>query len=130
MSHKRAFEVLDRLLQDIQNNRKLMGGVLVLFAGDLRHTLPFIKRVTAEDAINACLKASYLWTQVERLYLTTSMRLQLISEVESGVYSQKLLEIGQGHLDNNQEGMVLFIHQFCHYVESEVELIDQVFPNL
>ncbi|GFX61039.1 ATP-dependent DNA helicase [Trichonephila clavipes] len=26
--------------------------------------------------------------------------------------------------------MVLFTHQFCHVVESEDELIDQVFPNM
>ncbi|GFV78988.1 ATP-dependent DNA helicase [Trichonephila clavipes] len=26
--------------------------------------------------------------------------------------------------------MVLFIHQFCHVVESEDELIDHVFPNM
>ncbi|GFT33754.1 ATP-dependent DNA helicase [Trichonephila clavipes] len=40
MSHKRAIEVLDRCLQDIQNNRKLMGGVVVLLAGDFRQSLP------------------------------------------------------------------------------------------
>ncbi|GFY16995.1 ATP-dependent DNA helicase [Trichonephila clavipes] len=36
MSHKRAIEALDRCLQDIQNNPKLMGGVVVLLAGDFR----------------------------------------------------------------------------------------------
>ncbi|GBO99141.1 ATP-dependent DNA helicase pif1 [Eumeta japonica] len=33
MSHKRAIEALDRCLQDIQSNRKLMGGVVVLLGG-------------------------------------------------------------------------------------------------
>ncbi|GFT33755.1 hypothetical protein TNCV_4382711 [Trichonephila clavipes] len=36
------------------------------------------------------------------------MRFQLFSDVESGAYAQKLLEIGEGHLDTDQEGMVLF----------------------
>ncbi|GBP30469.1 hypothetical protein EVAR_20922_1 [Eumeta japonica] len=58
------------------------------------------------------------------------MRLQLLSDIESGVYAQKLLEIGEGHLHTDQERMVLFTHQFCHVVESEDELNDQVFPNL
>ncbi|GFV91768.1 ATP-dependent DNA helicase [Trichonephila clavipes] len=58
------------------------------------------------------------------------MRVQLFNDVESGAYTQKLLEIGEGHLDTNKEGMVLFTHQFCHVVESEDELIDQVFPNM
>ncbi|GFW68471.1 ATP-dependent DNA helicase [Trichonephila clavipes] len=130
MSHKRAVEALDRCLQDIQNNRKLMGGVLVLLAGDFRLTLPVIERDTAADEINTCLKASYLWAKVEKLYLTTNMRVQLFSDVESGAYAQKLPEIGKGHLDTDQEGMVLFTHQFCHVVESEDELIDQVFANM
>ncbi|GFY15429.1 ATP-dependent DNA helicase [Trichonephila clavipes] len=130
MSHKRAIEALDRCLQDIQNNRKLMGGMVVLLPGDFRLTLPVIERGTAADEINACLKASYLWTKVEKLYLTTNMRVQLFSDVESGAYAQKLLEIGEGHLDTDQEGMVLFTHQFCHVVESEDELIDHVFPNM
>ncbi|GFS93187.1 ATP-dependent DNA helicase [Trichonephila clavipes] len=107
-----------------------MGGVVVLLAGDFRQTLPVIERGTAADEIDACLKASYLWTKVEKLYLTTSMRVQLFSDVESGPYAQKLLEIGEGHLDTDQESMVLFTHQFCHVVESEDELIDQVFPNM
>ncbi|GFW89694.1 ATP-dependent DNA helicase [Trichonephila clavipes] len=107
-----------------------MGGVVVLLAGDFRQTLPIIERGTAADEINACLKASYLWTKVETLYLTTNMRVQLFSDVESGAYAQKLLEIGDGHLDTDQEGMVLFTHQFYHVVESEDELIDHVFPNM
>ncbi|GFU14574.1 ATP-dependent DNA helicase [Trichonephila clavipes] len=105
MSHKRAIEVPDRCLQGIQNNRKLMGGVVVLLAEDFRQTLPVIERGTAADEINACLKASYLWTKVEKLYLTTNMRVQLFRDVESGAYAQKLLEIGEGHLDTDQEVM-------------------------
>ncbi|GBP65459.1 hypothetical protein EVAR_36711_1 [Eumeta japonica] len=80
-----------------------MGGVIVLLAGDFRQTLPVFERGTAADAINACLKASYLWPKVEKLYLTTNMRVQLFSDVESGAYAQKLLEIGEGHLDTDQK---------------------------
>ncbi|GFV33742.1 ATP-dependent DNA helicase [Trichonephila clavipes] len=96
MSHKRAIEALERCLQDIQNNRKLMGGVVVLLARDFRQTLPVIERGTAADEINACLKESYLWTKVEKLYLTTNMQVQLFCNVELGAYAQKLLEIGEG----------------------------------
>ncbi|CAK1547956.1 unnamed protein product [Leptosia nina] len=58
------------------------------------------------------------------------MRVQLFSDVESGAYAQKLLEIGEVHLNTDQEGMVLFTQQFCHAVETENELTEQVFPNL
>ncbi|GFY10859.1 ATP-dependent DNA helicase [Trichonephila clavipes] len=78
-----------------------MGGVVVLLAGNFRQTLPVIERGTAADKLNACLKASYLWTKVEKLYLTTNLRILLISNIESGAYAQKLLEIDEGYLDTD-----------------------------
>ena len=36
MSHKRAFEALDRTLQDIHDNNTLFGGVTLVIAGDFR----------------------------------------------------------------------------------------------
>ena len=63
MSHKRALEALDNVLQDLRGNRKLMGGTVVVLAGDFRQTLPVIPRSTPSDELNACLKASRLWNQ-------------------------------------------------------------------
>ncbi|GFX56443.1 ATP-dependent DNA helicase [Trichonephila clavipes] len=94
-----------------------MGGVVVLLAGDFRQTLPVIERDIAADEINASLKASYLWNKVEKLYLTTNMRVQLFNDVESGAYAQKLLEIGKCHLDTDQEAKHQCITpstQSCH----------------
>ncbi|GFY19084.1 ATP-dependent DNA helicase [Trichonephila clavipes] len=103
MSHKRAVEVLDRCLQDNLKQSKVDGWCGSVIGRDFRQTLPVIERCTSAGEINACLKASYLWTKVEKLYLTTNMRVQLFSDVESGAYTQKLLEIGEGHLDTDQE---------------------------
>ncbi|GFT06697.1 ATP-dependent DNA helicase [Trichonephila clavipes] len=108
----------------------LMGGGVVLLLRDFRQTLPVFERGTAADEIDACPKPSYLWTKVEKLYLTTNMRVQLFSDVETEAYAEKLLETGEGHLDTDEESMVLFTRQFCHAVEWEDDLIDQVFPNL
>lgn len=44
MSHKYAFEALDRSLRDIRSNDSLMGGVTMLLTGDFRQTLPVIPR--------------------------------------------------------------------------------------
>ncbi|GFX12678.1 ATP-dependent DNA helicase [Trichonephila clavipes] len=118
MSHKRAIEALYRCLQDIQNNRKLMGGVVMFLAGYFRQILSVTERGTAADEINACLKASYLWTKVENLYLTTNMRVQLFSDVESGIYAQKLLEMGEGHLDTDQEASETSVYNFIDTVMS------------
>ncbi|GFT56934.1 ATP-dependent DNA helicase [Trichonephila clavipes] len=83
---------------------------------DFGQTLPVIEKDTAADEINACLKASYLWTKVEKLYLSINMQVQLFSDVESGAYAQKLQEIGGGHLDTDQEAphqVVLQHIDFC-----------------
>lgn len=60
MIHKNGLEALDRTLKDIRNNKKLMGGIVVVLAGDFRQTLPVIPRGTMTDEIKACLKSSSL----------------------------------------------------------------------
>jgi hypothetical protein len=55
MAHKRALEALHCTLQDIRSNNSLMGGVVVVLAGDFRQILPVIPRSTMADELNACL---------------------------------------------------------------------------
>jgi hypothetical protein len=69
MAHKHSLEALNRTLKDLKNNDKLFGGTLVLLSGDFRQTLPVIPRSTYADEINACLKSSPLWRNVEELQL-------------------------------------------------------------
>jgi hypothetical protein len=38
MEHKGGVEALNRYLKDIRGNKRLMGGVMVLRAGDFRRT--------------------------------------------------------------------------------------------
>ena len=78
MSHKQAFEALDRTLRDLRSNNFLMGGVPVLLSGDFRQTLPIISRGTRADEFNASLKTSVLWSQVLQLSLSTNMRVHLL----------------------------------------------------
>jgi hypothetical protein len=77
MSHKADVEALNRTMKDISGNDGLMGGVTVLFAGDFRQTLPVIPRGTRTYEVNARLKSSYLWPQIEKLSLSTNMRVHL-----------------------------------------------------
>ncbi|XP_068220018.1 uncharacterized protein [Palaemon carinicauda] len=76
MAHKQALEALNATLQDLRNNKFQMVAVTVLLAGDFQQTLPVIPRSTIADELNACLKASFLWS-VKALTLTTNMRIQL-----------------------------------------------------
>ncbi|XP_029654915.1 uncharacterized protein LOC115228480 [Octopus sinensis] len=56
--HKAAFEALERFLQDLRRNMRVMGGVIVLLAGNFRQTLPVIPRGTRADEVNASKKSS------------------------------------------------------------------------
>ncbi|CAG9783784.1 unnamed protein product [Diatraea saccharalis] len=91
MSHKRAVEALNRSLLDIRSNETLMGGAVVVLTGDFRQTLPVIEKGTPADEMNACLKASSLWSHVEKLHFTRNMRAQLYNDTESVATEEELL---------------------------------------
>ena len=65
MLHKRAFEAIDRMLQDLRDCNRVFGGVTMLIAGDFRQCLPVVPSGTSADQLYACLKASYLWRSVQ-----------------------------------------------------------------
>ncbi|GFT42634.1 ATP-dependent DNA helicase [Trichonephila clavipes] len=83
MSHKKAIEALNRTLQDLRDSKDIMGGMVVLLAGDFRQTLPVIQRGRLADEIQACIKSSNLWSRVEKLSLKTNMRVHLHNDVDS-----------------------------------------------
>ena len=131
MSHKRAFEALDRTLQDIRGNNTIFGGVTLVIAGDFRQTLPVIPRSTPADELNACLKASYLWQHVEKLTLSTNMRVHLHNDSGAGRFADLLLEVGNGALTSeSDDGEVRLPVGFGNLVTTGEELMNKVYPNL
>lgn len=73
MAHKKALEALDRTIRHLRNNDQVLGGTLLLLAGNFRQTLPVIPSSTPADELNACLKSWTLWRQVQKITLTTNM---------------------------------------------------------
>jgi hypothetical protein len=131
MSHRQALEALDRTLQDLRGNEKLMGGVVVLLAGDFRQTLPVIPKGTMADELKACLKASYLWRHVRKLGLKTNMRVHLQGDVSAGYFAQQLLTLGDGKIPADPtSGLISIPDNFCNIVESTEVLKTYVFPNI
>ncbi|KAK7003156.1 hypothetical protein BgiMline_004587 [Biomphalaria glabrata] len=130
MSHKRALEAVDMLMQDLKNSKALMGGVVVMLAGDFRQTLPVIPKSTPADELNACLKASYLWKYVEKITLKTNMRVQLSEDQNAANFSKQLLTIGDGKVPIDSNGFINFPSQFCNIVKSLEVLKSNVFCNL
>ncbi|XP_054745504.1 ATP-dependent DNA helicase pif1-like [Anastrepha obliqua] len=130
MAHKKSLEALSRTLQDLRQSQQLFGGALILLSGDFRQTLPVISISTTADEINACLKSSFLWEHVQRLSLTTNMRVRLQNDSSAREFSKQLLKIGDGKIASDQNGFIMLPNSFCIIVSSKQELIDRVFPNI
>ncbi|GFS53902.1 ATP-dependent DNA helicase [Trichonephila clavipes] len=70
--------------------------IMLIQSGDFRQTLPVIPRSTYADEINACLKSSPLWRNVEKLQLKINMRVQMLQDPSAETFSKQLLDIGDG----------------------------------
>jgi hypothetical protein len=131
ISHKSALEALDRTLQDLRGNHKPMGGIVLVLAGDFRQTLPVIPKGTPADELKACIKQSYLWPHVQKLSLTTNMRVRVHGDASQGTFAKQLLDLGNGIAPVDPlTGFVSFPPDFCCMVRSTEELQEIVFPNI
>jgi hypothetical protein len=129
MAHRKALKALDVTLKDLRGNNNLMGGALILLCGDFRQTLPVIPKSTPADEIHAHLKHSFRWRHVRNMTLTQNMRVHLRDE-SAHIFSNKLLEIGEGILAVHSSGNIKLPSDFCNLASSVAELIDQVYPAL
>ena len=127
MAHKYALEAVDRMLRDIVNDRKPMGGITLLLSGDFRQILPVVRRGTKADHINACLKTSILWKYIEKLTLKKNMRVYLSKNRDTGSFEQNLLDIGNGVLKKNEN---MDIIPCGIIVKNHNELISKIYENL
>lgn len=131
MAHKKSLEALDRTLKDIRGNQALFGGLAILLSGDFRQTLPVIPQSTAADELNACLKASHLWTHRTKLSLSQNMRVHLQNDASSNVFAQQLLEMGDGRIPHDIiTGLITLPNNFCTISPTTEHLIRSVFPDI
>ncbi|XP_008482471.2 uncharacterized protein LOC103519163 [Diaphorina citri] len=130
MAHKGGIEALDRTLQDIRNDRRLMGGMTVLLAGDFRQTLPVVPRGTRADEVKACIKSSHLWPQVHVQSLRVNMRVHLNGDLEAEEFSKLLLQIGDGKLNEENDGKVHISENLCTVVKDLHQLNEKIYPDL
>ena len=134
ISHKFAFEAVDRTLQDIKDNSIIIGGIPILICGDFRQTLPVIHGGFLPDEVNSCLKRSTLWTSnnITKFHLKTNMRAlrALINDPDAISFSHKILEIGEG---KNQLEMIEEIEinsTIATTVGSVIELEEKIYSKL
>ncbi|UYV63072.1 hypothetical protein LAZ67_2003057 [Cordylochernes scorpioides] len=107
MAHRHALEAVDITLKDCRQDQRPMEGVVLLLAGELRQILPIIPRGTIADELHACLKASPLWSFVEKLILSTNMRAVNSGDPNSLLFSQFLLQLGSCQINDTDEASIL-----------------------
>jgi len=131
MAYKKSLEALDRTLKDFREKDRSMGGALLLLAGDFRQTLPVIPRSTPANELNACLKASYLWRHVEKLTLSTNMRVHLLQDAAAQIFAKQLLDMGNGKLSIDPTTReISFPPNFCQMQSSIQNVVQKVFPDI
>jgi len=106
----------------------VMGGAVVVLSCDFRQTLPVIPKGTPADELKACLKNSYLWPNVIKLKLTTNMRTHVQGDQSSGQFSQKILQVGEGHIPEDLSGSIVL--QIGTQITSVEELRSKVYLNI
>ena len=66
MTHRHAFEAVDRTLKDLMKavnpllEEKPFGGKVIVFGGDFRQILPVVIKENYKDIIESCLRRSIL----------------------------------------------------------------------
>ncbi|XP_044596944.1 uncharacterized protein LOC123273568, partial [Cotesia glomerata] len=86
-----------------------------------------IPRSTYADEINACLKSSPLWRNVEKLQLKINMRVQMLQDPSAETFSKQFLDIGDGKVAIDETGYVKLSTDFCTIADT---LIEQIFPDV
>ncbi|GBN03352.1 hypothetical protein AVEN_268063-1 [Araneus ventricosus] len=129
MIHKHGIEAVNRSLQDFRGNKDLIGGMIVVLAGDFRQTLPVIPRGPMADEIKVCLKSSYLWKQVKIMKITTNMRIQNNCQ-NSQNFFEYLLKIGDGQEATTKNGKIRLSIESWKICPRLENLINQVYPDI
>ena len=101
MQHRHVFEAVNRTFQDIRQDERPFGGVVVCLCGDFRQTLPIIPKATRGQIVSACIKRSPLWHHVQTLRLTVNMRLRRPGltpeqQEQQQEFSERVLAVGNG----------------------------------
>ncbi|KAG2782882.1 hypothetical protein PC129_g18559 [Phytophthora cactorum] len=97
MTHRHAFEAVNRSLRDLMDNDdEPLGGKVFVISGDFRQILPVVVRGTPAQTIDACLKSSTLWLKFQQLHLRENMRVMSAqNESTATELAEFLLQVGE-----------------------------------
>lgn len=138
MTHKQAFEAVDRTFRDIMKDinpvfkDKPFGGKVIVFGGDFRQILPVVRHGNRVDVVNASIKQSYLWKYFKVMKLKTNRRViqTNTSDIpeDQQLFADYLLKIGEGRETNVNENIELPF-DICFNGNTLEEFISQIYPS-
>ena len=96
VGHRYLYECLNRSLQDVRSNNKSLGGLTIFFSGDWKQILPVVKRGSQAQVIDATLKKSHIWENIQTLELHFNHRVQSLQNIWNTNYADYIVEIGNG----------------------------------
>ncbi|XP_053101885.1 uncharacterized protein LOC128323190 [Hemicordylus capensis] len=85
-----AITAVDKLMKEIMENNKPMGGKLFLLGGDFQQTLPVVPHGTQTHIVKACIKFNTLWHTFKILRLHNNIR------SKDPDFSKWLITVGSG----------------------------------
>ncbi|KAL0824570.1 hypothetical protein Bca101_048247 [Brassica carinata] len=106
MMSKHCFETLDRTMRDILKCDKVFGGKVIVFGGDFRQILPVIVGGNRVETVLSALNSSYLWSSCKVRELTKNMRLLGGDNNELVMFSNWILDIGDGKINEPNNGEI------------------------
>ena len=131
MSSRAIIDAVDRMLRDITGVDEPAGGKLLVFGGDLRQTLPVIRKGSRAEIVANTIRQSTLWESgsITCLHLTHNRRAH-----EDPEWAEWLLQLGDGALPCEAH-----FHEYAVRLPQRIvadrgstvhDLLDFVFPDL
>ena len=117
MTNKAVLNCVDETCRSVMRDQRPFGGKTVVLLGDFRQTCPVIRGGTKADVLEASIKSSPLWPDLQKMKLT-----QLIRNADDPQFAAIIDAIGDG------ESTVANLHIFPRTTLSE-DLLSFVFPD-
>ncbi|GAA0139220.1 hypothetical protein LIER_35049 [Lithospermum erythrorhizon] len=129
MTNKLVVEALDKLLQDLCENKTPFGGKLIVFGGNFRQVLPVVRGGGRREQVQTSLVSSYLWPYFTKVKLTENMRAR-----DDPGFIDYLLRTRNGEEPTNSKGQVKLpdpmIIPYTNLEDSFEALISYVYPDM
>ena len=122
-----CIKAVDRMVREIVNKDKSMGGQTLILSRDFRQILPVVKRGTKTHHTNSCLKTSVMWKNIRVMKLIKNMRVFLSNNQDTATFENHLLDIGNGMTQKNN-GMDIIPCR--NIIENKNELITTIYENV